>query len=173
MPPTAEPNRLPRRCRCAQASARSGRRCDGSDYSSLHDHCFMIILGLNAFQGDSAAAILRDGVLIAAAEEERFRRIKHWAGFPSEAVAYCLREANLRLNDVDHIAVNQDSKVHRLRKIAYLLTNLPTLELVKERLRMRGEREGVSELLAKAFPGQNFSGTIHNIEHHFAHLSSA
>jgi predicted NodU family carbamoyl transferase len=52
----------------------------------------MIILGLNAFHGDSAAALVRDGKLIAAAEEERFRRVKHWAGFPSKAIAYCLRK---------------------------------------------------------------------------------
>ena len=67
----------------------------------------MIILGLNAFHGDSSAAILRDGVLIAAAEEERFRRIKHWAGFPSLAIQYCLQEAGLRLSEIDHLAVNQ------------------------------------------------------------------
>ena len=53
----------------------------------------LIILGLNAFHADSAAALVRDGVLIAAAEEERFRRVKHWAGFPSQAIGYCLREA--------------------------------------------------------------------------------
>jgi predicted NodU family carbamoyl transferase len=67
----------------------------------------MIILGLNAFHGDSAAALVRDDLLVAAAEEERFRRVKHWAGFPSNAIAYCLREAGLSLADVDHIAVNQ------------------------------------------------------------------
>ena len=43
----------------------------------------MIILGINAYHADSSAAIFRDGVLIAATEEERFRRVKHWAGFPS------------------------------------------------------------------------------------------
>src|ERR1700739_741422 len=102
----------------------------------------MIILGINAFHADSSAAIIRDGVLIAAAEEERFRRIKHWAGFPSKAIAYCLREAGLQLNDVDHIAVNQDSRAHFLRKVGYLVTHLPTLELIRERVRMRGEREG-------------------------------
>jgi carbamoyltransferase len=51
----------------------------------------MNILGLNAFHGDSSAALIRDGVLVAAAEEERFRRVKHWAGFPSQSIAYCLR----------------------------------------------------------------------------------
>jgi carbamoyltransferase len=133
----------------------------------------MIILGLNAFHADASAALVRDGVLVAAAEEERFRRIKHWAGFPSQAVMYCLREAGLRLDDVDHIAMNQDNRAHILRKVGYLITHLPTMELIRERLRMRGEREGVFELLAKAVPGQSFKGSIHNVEHHFAHLSSA
>jgi carbamoyltransferase len=73
----------------------------------------MIILGLNAFHGDSAAALVRDGKLVAAAEEERFRRVKHWAGFPSKAIAYCLREAGLALSDVEHVAVNQDSRAGR------------------------------------------------------------
>jgi hypothetical protein len=54
------------------------------------DRSVMIILGLNAFHADSSAALLKDGKLIAAAEEERFRRTKHWAGFPSQAIAYCL-----------------------------------------------------------------------------------
>ena len=67
----------------------------------------MVILGLNAFHGDSSAAVLRDGKLVAAAEEERFRRVKHWAGFPSQSIAYCLQDAGLRLADVDHVAVTQ------------------------------------------------------------------
>ena len=77
----------------------------------------MIILGLNAFHGDSSAALLRDGFLVAAAEEERFRRIKHWAGFPSQAIAYCLNEGGISLADIDHVAINQDSRAHFLRKL--------------------------------------------------------
>jgi carbamoyltransferase len=53
----------------------------------------MIILGINAFHADSSAALVRDGKLITAAEEERFCRTKHWAGFPQLAIGYCLREA--------------------------------------------------------------------------------
>ena len=86
---------------------------------------YMIILGLNAFHGDSSAALVRDGELVAAAEEERFRRVKHWAGFPSQAIAYCLREAGLGLSNVDHVAVNQDSRANLLRKLAYLATKRP------------------------------------------------
>jgi carbamoyltransferase len=57
----------------------------------------MIILGLNGYHGDSSACIVIDGQLIAAVEEERFRRIKHWAGFPTEAIKYCLEEANVKV----------------------------------------------------------------------------
>ena len=85
----------------------------------------MIILGLNAFHADSSAALVRDGKLIAAAEEERFRRIKHWAGFPSQAVAYCLREAQVQLSDVDHIAFNQDSRANLMRKISIFPDQAP------------------------------------------------
>ena len=87
----------------------------------------MIILGINAFHGDSSAALIRDGALIAAAEEERFRRIKHWAGFPSESIAYCLREAGVSASDVDHLAVNQDDHAHFFRKMAFLITAVPDL----------------------------------------------
>src|SRR5437879_8289571 len=97
----------------------------------------MIILGLNAFHGDASAALLRDGVLVAAAEEERFRRVKHWAGFPREAIAYCLREAGIGLADLHHVAINQDSRANLSRKIGYLITNLAAGELVLERLRNR------------------------------------
>src|ERR1700730_46848 len=83
----------------------------------------MIILGLNAFHADSSAALLKDGKLIAAAEEERFRRAKHWAGFPSQAIAYCLSEAGIRLSYVNHIAFNQDSRANLLCKIGYFITS--------------------------------------------------
>src|SRR5437016_2482014 len=133
----------------------------------------MIILGLNAYHGDSSAALIRDGGLVAAAEEERFRRIKHWAGFPSQSIAYCLREAKVGLNGVDHIAVNQDNRANLLRKFGYLLIHRPNMALVFERLKNRRKRENIPELLAKAMPGQSFRGVYHNIEHHLAHLSSA
>jgi carbamoyltransferase len=133
----------------------------------------MIILGLNAFHADSAAALIRDGKLLAAAEEERFRRVKHWAGFPSQAIAYCLREAGLALSDVQHVALNQDSRANLLRKIAYLATQRPNFGLVASRLKNRRARSGISDLLAESFPGERFLGRVHRIEHHLAHLSSA
>src|ERR1700730_8595939 len=105
----------------------------------------MIMLGLSAFHGDSSAALVRDGTLLAAAEEERFRRIKHWAGFPSESIAYCLREAGLTLADVDHLAVNQDNSANLLRKIRYAVTNASNIGLVLERVRNRYQRQRIPE----------------------------
>ncbi len=133
----------------------------------------MIILGLNAFHGDSSAALVRDGVLVAAAEEERFRRVKHWAGFPSGAIGYCLREAGIALSDVQHVAVNQDSRAHLLRKIAYAATQGPDVSLIINRLANRGARKGITDRLAESFPAECFRGQVHRIEHHLAHLCSA
>ena len=133
----------------------------------------MIILGLNAFHADSSAALVRDGKLIAAAEEERFCRIKHWAGFPAQAIAYCLAEAGLQLSDVDHVAFNQDSRANLIRKARYFLLERPSLELVTSRLRNRRARAQLPTLLEQAFPGQNARTQFHSVEHHLAHLSSA
>jgi carbamoyltransferase len=133
----------------------------------------MIILGLNAFHADSSAALVRDGKLIAAVEEERFRRIKHWAGFPSQAIAYCLSEAGIKLSDIDHIAFNQDSRVNLMRKLTYFIMKRPNINLVLRRLHNRRSRAGIPALLEQTFPGETIRAAIHPVEHHFAHLSSA
>lgn len=133
----------------------------------------MLILGINAFHGDSSAALIRDGVLVAAAEEERFRRIKHWAGFPSQAIAYCLDESGATLADIERIALNQDSRANLGRKIGYVLRQRPDLGAVLQRLRNRSERMGVREHLASAFPDERVRAQVHAVEHHLAHLSSA
>lgn len=131
------------------------------------------ILGVNAYHGDSSACLVKNGVLVAAAEEERFRRIKHWAGFPSEAIRYCLAEAKIGLADVDHVAINQDSKANLWRKIGFTLAKRPDLGLVIDRIKNKKERANVGEELARAFQGARFAGEVHEVEHHLAHLASA
>ena len=79
----------------------------------------MNILGLNAYHGDSAARLIRDGKLIAAAEEEHFRRIKHWAGFPSEVIRYCLEAGRIDISQVDHIAINRNPGAHLAENTVY------------------------------------------------------
>src|SRR5436305_14230010 len=94
----------------------------------------MPILGLNAYHGDSAACLIKDGKLVAAAEEERFRRIKHWAGLPTNAIDYCLREAGVALPDVDHIGVNRKPGVNNWRRLAFVLLHWPEPRLMLQKL---------------------------------------
>jgi carbamoyltransferase len=131
------------------------------------------ILGINAFHGDSSACIIRDGILIAAVEEERFRRVKHWAGFPSESIRYCLREAGISIDQVDHAAINQDPKANFFKKLMYLITSMPSPAFVWDRIKNKRKRQGFGELLGQIEPGKSFRGSLHNIEHHYCHLSSA
>lgn len=133
----------------------------------------MIVLGLNAFHADAAAAIVVDGKLIAAVEEERFCRVKHYAGFPKEAVRYCLAEAGISLDQVDVIAINQDSSANLLQKGMYLATNRPELSLIADRLRNRSKRKGLGDYLKEAFPDAKHNYKVENVEHHIAHLASA
>lgn len=132
----------------------------------------MIILGVNAYHADAAACIVRDGKLIAAAEEERFRRIKHWAGFPSEAIGYCLREAKVDLGDVAHVAVNRSGRANFFRKLSYVAFRRPSPQLLLKRLRNRKQVTHIADEFA-ALPGRPFAGEIEYVEHHLAHLASA
>jgi carbamoyltransferase len=132
-----------------------------------------VILGLNAYHADSAAAVVRDGRLVAAAEEERFRRVKHWAGFPSLAIQYCLEEAGVSISEVDHIAVNQKNTANLGRRLGYVALHPPRPSALAERLRNRRARGNIAGELAEAFPGSEISAKIHNVEHHLAHIASA
>jgi carbamoyltransferase len=133
----------------------------------------MLILGINAFHGDSAAALVRDGVLVAAAEEERFRRIKHWVGFPSHSIAYCLKEAGIQIGEIDHIAVNQNGRAQLLRKLAYTLGRGPKSALLVSRLRTRSRRRSILDLIQDVRPEGKVRASLHRVEHHLCHLFSA
>jgi carbamoyltransferase len=135
----------------------------------------MYILGINAYHADSSAAIFKDGQLIAATEEERFTRVKHWAGFPALAVSFCLREANIKLNDVDYITIGRDPNAKLSKKVEYLLKN-PSL-IVKSLARfanqqkitsLENEFKKIEDLDEKIIKSK-----IRYIEHHRSHLASA
>ncbi|HET6892681.1 MAG TPA: carbamoyltransferase N-terminal domain-containing protein [Pyrinomonadaceae bacterium] len=79
----------------------------------------MYILGINAYHGDAAAVIIKDGELIAAVEEERFNRIKHCAGFPTVSIRYCLEAAGIRIEDVEHIGISRDPSAHLHKKVLF------------------------------------------------------
>ncbi len=133
----------------------------------------MIVLGLNAYHGDSAAALVVDGKLVAAAEEERFRRVKHWSGMPTQAIQWCLEDAGLRLSDVDHVAINRNPGVNHLRRALYVLRKRPSLGLILKRLGNIRRAASFEDQLQSAFPGETLEAQVHRVEHHLAHLASA
>lgn len=132
------------------------------------------VLGINAYHGDVSAALVRDGILIAAVEEERFRRIKHCAGFPTLAIQSVLRQAGIRGTDVDHVAVSRDPRAHLLRKAWYTLVRRPNIALVRDRLRNRRRVGDLRGPLATALAVRDEAlPPVHHVEHHPAHLASA
>jgi carbamoyltransferase len=132
----------------------------------------VLILGLNAYHGDSAACLLRDGAIVAAAEEERFRRIKHWAGFPSQAIHYCLDEGGISLSDIAIVAVNSDPGASLFKKVSYALRHRPHVGLILDRVRNQAKRQSIEAELAAAFSSTAFRGRVQRVEHHLAHLAS-
>ena len=131
------------------------------------------VLGLNAYHADSSACLVVDGEVVGAAEEERFNRIKHWAGFPAQAIAYCFDEAGISLGDVEHVAINRNTRANLGRKVAYSIGRRPSLRLVGDRLRNAQAWRAIEDELRDAFPGQAFDGEIHHVEHHLAHVASS
>jgi len=140
----------------------------------------MTILGLNAYHGDSAACLFVDGKLVAAAEEERFRRIKHWAGLPTKAINYVLEEGKLSLGDVDHIAINRKPGVNNLRRLGFVLTRWPNPKLMAQKIKNIRRAASIKEALEETYDielraqfGTGIKAEVHHVEHHLAHLASA
>src|SRR3982751_2952710 len=129
------------------------------------------ILGLNAYHGDSAACLIVDGKLVAAAEEERFRRIKHWAGLPTKAIAYCLSEGRLKLSQVDHIAINRKPGVNNWRRIGFVATHWPSPGLMIQKIKNIRSAVSVKDTLQQEYK-MELKADLHQVEHHHAHLAS-
>lgn len=137
----------------------------------------MYILGINAYHADSSAAIFKDGIMIAATEEERFRRVKHWAGFPSDAIKFCLNEAGVTIDQIEHIAIGRDPKAKFWKKVMFALSH-PRIGLstVIDRFDNSKKIASLELEFVKLFPNanaENIRQKIHQVEHHRAHLASA
>jgi carbamoyltransferase len=132
----------------------------------------MNILGINAYHGNASAAIVCEGRLVAAVEEERFNRVKYAAGFPAQAIRYCLREAGLELKDIDHVAVPRNPFARLGRKLFYAM-RMPSF--ARERVKVLQKFTAIPEALAQAFDTDpaGIAAKFHRIEHHQAHLASA
>jgi carbamoyltransferase len=132
-----------------------------------------VILGLNAYHGDAAAALVVDGALVAAAEEERFNRVKHCAGFPALAARWCLEDAGLRPHEIDHVAVSRDPRANLGRKILRMLRHGTSARYLRERLQNAARIRDVESALRAALGAERVEATMHNVEHHQAHVASA
>ncbi len=132
----------------------------------------MNILGINAYHGNASAALVCDGRLIAAVEEERFNRVKYAAGFPAAAIRYCLKEADITLSDIDHVAVPRNPYARLATKLFYAI-RMPSF--ARERAKVISKFTGIPDALAAAFDSDpaKIKATFHRIEHHQAHLASS
>jgi carbamoyltransferase len=132
------------------------------------------ILGLNAYHADASAALLSRGELVAAIEEERIRRVKHCAGFPTSAVRACLAAGGVAPGDLDHVAISRDPKANFLRKIKYLVTSGGARpSALAARVKNAGKVRGAAAEVAAALEVAELRAQLHNVEHHRAHLASA
>jgi carbamoyltransferase len=131
----------------------------------------MTILGINAYHANASAAIVVDGKLVAAVEEERLNRVKYAAGLPVRAVQYCLGKAGVKLEEVDHIAIPRDPWARLLTKLRYAV-RMPRFAL--DRARVMKRFAGIHEELASALgvAPEKIRARFHRIEHHRAHLAS-
>ncbi len=121
----------------------------------------MYILGINAYHGDAAAAIVRDGRLIAAVEEERFNRRKHCAGFPIESIRYCLEAAGVSIEDVEHIGISRDPSAHLHKKILFAAASAATRAASRATSRMIKNLKGAAR--AEAVTEESGPGLMRSI----------
>ncbi len=135
----------------------------------------MIILGLNAYHGDSSACIVSDGKLVAAIEEERIRRQKHWAGLPTESIKWCLKYTGINIKDVDYIAVGRNPSAHIHKKILRVMKKTPSFSFLKSRLDNASKIGDLKNDIAKALEidPSSIKAKIENVEHHRAHIASS
>jgi carbamoyltransferase len=136
-------------------------------------HMRNVILGINAYHGDASAALVVNGQLVAAVEEERFNRVKHWAGFPAESIRYVLEEGRIAVGEIDHVAVSFDPTANLGRKALFTIVNRPSLRSILDRLQRQGKSLSIGEQLAAAcgVSESRLQAEIHNVEHHDAHLA--
>jgi len=133
------------------------------------------ILGINAFHGDSSAALVVDGKLIAAVEEERFNRVKHWAGFPAESIRYCLAAGGITVKELDHVSVSFNPRANLHVKAAFALRHaFAARSYIWQRVKRTGKQTSLRQQLAEAtgVVEGDVRARFHSVEHHQAHIAS-
>jgi carbamoyltransferase len=130
----------------------------------------MLIIGINAYHADASAAAIINGRLVAAAEEERFSRVKHTAGFPAAALRYVLAATGASARDIDFVAIARDPWARLFLKARRALT-MP--RLARARLGAQSYFATIGESAARALDLHGKPLEVRRVEHHTAHLASA
>ena len=135
----------------------------------------MNILGINAYHGDASAALIVDGQLVAAVEEERFTRVKHDTGFPHRSVRYCLDTAGIRPEDVDHVALSRDPRANLGRRVVHALRDRAGRHVAARRASNLRKILRTKATLAEGLgvPASRLRAKAHFVEHHLAHIGSS
>ena len=133
----------------------------------------MNILGLNINHADTSASIFKDNNLIAAVEEERFTRVKHYADFPFNSIRHCLSEAKINISQVDIVTVNSNPLHSGFRKIYYTLLNPTSISVALSSLRNYEKKFSIKKLLNLVDKNNSFNGIVKYFDHHLSHLNSS
>jgi carbamoyltransferase len=119
--------------------------------------------------------VIRDGELVAAAEEERFSRVKYQAGFPTRAIRWVLSEAGIQPQDLDHVGISRKPTANLLKKALFAFRNRPSVGLIRDRLDNSMKVADARSALCAALDVEagRLKAEFHNVEHHHAHMASA
>ena len=133
----------------------------------------MYILGINAYHGDSSACLVKDGQVLAAIEEERFNRIKHWSGFPEKSINFCLEKYGLEINDLDYITTNSNFFSNIFLKISFSLNQLINPSFLLNQVIRKRKKTNLKNKIINSFNVKKLFPKIINIDHHLSHISSS
>ena len=132
------------------------------------------ILGLNFLHSDTSACIFKNGKLIAAAEEERFTRLKHTSNFPINAINFCLNEAEIKFSDIDTVTINSNPFTSFQKKILFTLKNFKRYKLAFKSISNIKKKVSLKKLISQNFDSENsFKGKIRYVDHHISHILSS
>lgn len=132
----------------------------------------MYVLGLNAFHGDCAACLFYNDKLIAAVEEERLIRIKHAAGFPTNSIKFCLEYADIKVKDIDYVAINRNPNLRIINKFLYSIKNIFNSKNILNRISNFKKINTIESQFEKYF-NQKLKNKPILVDHHLAHAASS
>jgi len=135
----------------------------------------MIILGINAYHGDSSACLVENGNILCAIEEERINRIKHWAGFPGESIKWCLEYSGINIEEIDYIAVSRNPSARIFKKLLRLIQKRPNIKFFKDRFKNLKKIQDLKTQTCQLFniSKDSIKAELINVEHHSSHIASS